>query len=55
MREVMLIVHFIGLAMGLGTSFGFVFLGIAASKLQKEDTKKFMLTRLRFGKAPILI
>jgi len=43
MREVMLIVHFIGLAMGLGTSFGFLFLGIAASKLEKEDAPKFMI------------
>lgn len=27
MRDVMLIVHFIGLAMGVGTSFAFMFLG----------------------------
>lgn len=43
MRELMLIVHFLGLAMGLGTSFGFMFLGIAASKMEKDDAQKFTL------------
>ncbi len=41
MREVMLIIHFIGLSMGLGTSIGFMILGNVASKLAKEDAKKF--------------
>lgn len=44
MREVMLIVHFIGLAMGLGTGIGFIFLGAAASKLEKSEQPKFMMT-----------
>jgi uncharacterized membrane protein len=39
----MLIVHFLGLAMGVGTSFGFMFLGIAGSKMEKEEGKKFAL------------
>ena len=39
----MLIIHFIGLAMGLGTSFGFMFLGIAGSKMEKEESLKFQL------------
>ena len=43
MREIMLIVHFIGLAMGLGTGIGFLIFGNVASKLEKEDAKKFML------------
>lgn len=43
MREIMLIIHFIGLAMGVGTSFGFMFLGIAASKMKEEERKKFSL------------
>ncbi|MCB0775613.1 MAG: hypothetical protein KDB99_04725 [Chitinophagaceae bacterium] len=43
MREVMLIIHFIGLAMGLGTSIGFIFLGAAASKMEKADQQKFMV------------
>ena len=44
MRETLLIIHFIGLAMGLGTSIGFIFLGAAASKLPPEDRLKFAFT-----------
>ena len=43
MREAMLIVHLLGLVMGLGTSFAFMFLGIAGSKMEKEEGKKFAL------------
>ncbi len=43
MRDVMLILHFIGLAMGLGTSFAFMFLGIAAGKMEKAEAQKFRL------------
>ncbi len=43
MRDAMLIVHFIGLAMGLGTSLGFLFLGTAASKMKKEEGQSFMM------------
>jgi len=43
MRTAMLIVHFLGLAMGIGTSFGFFFLGIAGKKMEKEERKKFAL------------
>ena len=43
MREAMLIVHFLGLAMGVGTSIGFTFLGIAASKMEQEEAKKFTI------------
>lgn len=32
MREIMLIIQYIGLEMELGTSFPFMFLGIAVSK-----------------------
>lgn len=39
----MLMIHFLGLAMGLGTSFAFMFLGIARSKMDKEEGKKFAL------------
>lgn len=41
MRDVMLIVHFIGLAMGIGTSIAFMFLGMASSKMEKEEAQKF--------------
>jgi uncharacterized membrane protein len=50
MREIMLIIHFIGLAMGLGTSFGFMFLGIAASKMEKEEARKFGLNTFALSK-----
>ena len=43
MREFFLIIHFIGLAMGLGTSFGYMFLGIASSKMEKGEAIKFLL------------
>lgn len=46
MRETLLIIHFIGLVMGLGTSFGFMFLGISASKLPPDEQRKFNLTAL---------
>jgi len=43
MRTAMFIVHLLGLAMGVGASFGFMFLGIAGSKMEKEERKKFVL------------
>ncbi len=39
----MLILHFIGLAMGLGTSFAFFFLGRISSKMEPEEGKKFIM------------
>jgi uncharacterized membrane protein len=49
MREAMLIVHLLGLVMGLGTSFAFMFLGIAGSKMEKEEGKKFALNTFALG------
>jgi hypothetical protein len=43
MRELMLILHFVGLAMGIGTSFAFFFLGISGSKLGQDERVKFAL------------
>jgi uncharacterized membrane protein len=43
MREVMLILHFIGLVMGLGTSFAHAFLGIATAKMKDDEATKFRL------------
>src|SRR5690554_7389948 len=40
MRDTMLILHFIGLAMGLGTAFAHAFLGFASSKLSKDEAIK---------------
>lgn len=46
MREAMLILHFIGLAMGLGTSFAHAFLAIATSKMSTEEATRFQLNSL---------
>jgi uncharacterized membrane protein len=46
MTDVMLVVHFIGLAMGVGTSFAFMFIGIAASKMPPEEGGKFQKNAL---------
>ncbi len=49
MREVMLICHLLGLAMGVGTSFAFLFLGKRASKLEGEEASKFVVNTLYMG------
>ncbi|WPR76245.1 hypothetical protein [Algoriphagus sp. NG3] len=41
MRDIMLVIHLIGLVMGLGTSFAHAFLGKAISKLSPEEANKF--------------
>ena len=50
MREVMLILHFIGLTMGLGTGFAHAFLGIVISKMPPDEATKFRLHSLVLGK-----
>ncbi|MBK9196892.1 MAG: hypothetical protein IPO17_18315 [Flavobacteriales bacterium] len=42
MREPMLILHFIGLAMGLGSGLSFLFLGAAAGKMEPAKRREFM-------------
>ena len=42
MRDVMLIIHFIGLAMALGTGFANLFLNTVASKLEPAEKGSFM-------------
>lgn len=46
MRDIMLILHFIGLGMGLGTGFAHAFLGSAAAKMNPTDGTKFKLNTL---------
>jgi uncharacterized membrane protein len=46
MRETMLILHFFGLTMGLGTSFAHAFLSIATSKMQEEEARRFQIHTL---------
>lgn len=50
MRDAALILHFIGLAMGLGTSFAMMFLGIASSVMEKNEAGKFMTNALSLSK-----
>jgi uncharacterized membrane protein len=46
----MLMVHFIGLAMGVGTGIANLFLGMVASKMEKPEALKFMLNTSVLGK-----
>lgn len=46
MRDVMLILHFIGLTMGIGTGFAHAFLGAAAAKMSPEEATRFRLHTL---------
>jgi uncharacterized membrane protein len=50
MHDILLIIHFIGLTLGLGTSFGFMFLGIAIGKMEKEDRIKFQLNSMALSR-----
>ena len=43
MREIMLIVHFIGLAMALGTAFTYFFLNRASAKMPNDEGHAFMI------------
>ena len=50
MRDVFLIVHFIGLAMGIGVSFANLFLGLAMAKMPPEEAKNFALKAMALTK-----
>ena len=50
MRETMLIFHFIGLTMGLGTGFAHAFLGSATAKMAPADATKFQMQTLVLSK-----
>ncbi len=49
-REIMLIVHFIGLTMGVGTGFAHAFLGSSIAKMPPDEAIKFRLHSLVLGK-----
>ena len=58
MREPMLILHFIGLAMGLGSGLAFLFLGIAAAKMEPAKRSEFMINAFalaRMGQIGLLL
>src|SRR5689334_23133805 len=50
MREFMLVLHFIGLAMALGAGFANLFLGSVASKLEPAERGSFMSKLLILGR-----
>lgn len=50
MREVMLILHFLGLTMGLGTGFAHAFLSSATAKMTPDEAVNFRLNSLVLGK-----
>ena len=43
MRDLFLFIHFIGLAMSVGTGFANLFLAVAASKLEPAERGSFMI------------
>lgn len=58
MHDTMLVLHFIGLAMGLGSGIAFMFLGIAAGKLEPAKQREHMLSLSpvsRMGQIGLLI
>ena len=54
MRNIVLIVHFIGLAMGVGTSLAHMFLGIANARIEKKEAQKFALNAFALNKMGVI-
>lgn len=50
MRAFVLALHFIGVAMCLGTSIGYLFLGLATSSLEKGEAQSFTLRTMALSK-----
>lgn len=50
MRDLMLIIHFIGLAMAIGAGFANLFLGVVASKLEPAEKGSFMSKTMILGR-----
>ncbi|MFT5723374.1 MAG: putative membrane protein [Bacteroidia bacterium] len=50
MRDVMLILHFIGLVMGIGNGFAHLFLGLGMSKMSNEESVAFTLRTFAVNK-----
>ena len=50
MRDSMLVIHFIGLAMALGAGFANLFLGTVASKLEPAERGSFMAKLIILGR-----
>lgn len=50
MRDLLLFLHFVGLGLGLGTSFAFMRLGIATKDMPMSERVPFYLRALALGK-----
>jgi uncharacterized membrane protein len=50
MRDVMLVLHFIGIALSMGTGFAYLFLGLSAKNHSKEEAKKLFINTLPIQK-----
>lgn len=50
MREVMLILHIIGIVMGMGTGFAHTFLGISMAKMKSDEAMKLSIQGLALTK-----
>jgi len=50
MRDIMLILHLVGLIMGLGTSFAHAFLGMATAKMKADEVTRFRVHTLVLGR-----
>lgn len=50
MHEFLLVVHFLGLVMGLGTGFAHAFIGFRAAKMEKKEREQFLLNSLILSK-----
>lgn len=46
MRDIMLIVHVLGVALGVGTSFAFLFMGLSLKNKSKEDADRLLMNLL---------
>lgn len=58
MRELFLILHFVGLAMALGTSFALIYLGMISEKMEVDAAKSFrskMVELRRVGQVGLLL
>ena len=50
MKTIMLVVHFLGLAMGIGTGIGHIFLGTATKKMDRSEALKFIMNSFALSK-----
>ncbi len=50
MREAMLIIHFIGLTLGVGTGFAFLFLGLSSKGMSQDEARDLFIKTLPISK-----